>query len=275
MIRLLTSDDISEVHAYLERNYMETVLLSGNLERCGIENDRIRRRSGDYYGYFADGRLRGLMAFYNLGSVVPHFETTGAVSAFAEIMRQRRFEVLAGMKSLVEPLCLALNQNKRVMDYEDSYYLVNYDAKPYVLSSSLQIVDVDNVDPTLACTFIVEAYRQGFKRRFNRELAAKLIDDRNPKEEIVLLLAGGVPKAQAMIQVVTGRVNQIGGVYTSECSRGQGYCKALVSELCLRSQANGQVPVLMVRKDNFPAVKAYTSIGFTYFGEYLVAKFAL
>ncbi len=275
MIKLLTSGDISAVNAYLERNYMETALLSGNLDRCGIENDRMSRRSGDYYGYFDGGRLQGILAFFNLGSVFPHFEVPGAVSGFADIMRLRRFEVLAGMKRIVEPLCQALDQDKKILAYEESYYLVNYELKPYVLSYPRQIADVDTVDPALALTFIVEAYRQGFYRRFNRELAAKLIENSSPGEEFVFLMSEDVPKAQAAIQVAASRVNQIGGVYTSESSRGQGYCKALVSELCRRSKVDGKVPVLMVRKENIPAVRAYEAIGFTYFGDYLIVKFAV
>lgn len=271
MIRLLTGGDIHAANIYLERNYLETVSLRGNLDHCGIENDHMSRRSGDYYGYFAAGQLRGVLAFFNLGSVIPHFEVPEAVSEFASIMRLRRWKVLAGVKRVVEPLCQA--QAKPVLDYEDSYYLANYDMKPKTLPAPLSIADVERLDRTLALRFIVEAYRQGFKRRFNQELAAKLIGDRSPEEAIVFLLSDGVPQALAMVQVVTGRVHQIGGVYTSAGSRGRGYCQALVSALCRRSKAYGKVPVLMVRQDNIPAVRAYESIGFTYVTDYVVAKF--
>lgn len=273
MIRLLTGDDNSTVKAYLERNYMETVFLSSNIARCGIENDRISRRCGDYYGYFAAGKLQGILAFFNLGSVVPHYEAAAAVNGFVEIMRLRRFEVVAGMKRIVEPLCQTLASYKKVLDCEDSYYLVNHDIKPYALPRSCQIVDVEAMDRSAALKFVVEAYRQGFKRRFNQELAAKLIEDRGSEEAFIFLMADGVPVAQAIIQVATKRINQIGGVYTSEHSRGKGYCKALITELCHRIQKNGKSPTLMVRKDNIHAVKAYQTIGFTFFDQYLVVKF--
>ncbi|TWH47843.1 GNAT family N-acetyltransferase [Sporomusa sp. KB1] len=275
MIRLLTGDDNPEVKAYLERNYMETALLSGNLARCGIDNDRMSRRAGDYYGYFSAGRLEGILAFFNLGNVVPHFEAAKAIGSFIEIMRQRRFEVLVGMKRLVEPLCLALAPYKKVRDCENSYYLVNHEIRPYSLDCVHQIAAVEAVDREMALTFIVEAYRQGFKRRFNQELAVKLIEDRGPEETLLFLLINKMPVAQAIIQVATGRINQIGGVYTSEHSRGKGYCKALVAELCGQIHAAGKIPTLMVRKDNSPAVRAYQALGFAYYDEYLIVKFAV
>ncbi|MDF2569918.1 MAG: FR47-like protein [Sporomusa sp.] len=275
MIRLLTGGDTPEVKEYLERNYMDTVFLNGNFQRCGLDNDKTSRRSGDYYGYFESGRLKAILTFFNLGSVIPHFESPGAVSGFVEIMRKRKFEVLAGVKHVIEPLKQALGHYKKILSCEDSYYFVNRDIKPYSFPCIGQITDARAVDRIAALGFVVEAYRQGFVRRFNKELAAKLIDDRGPEEDYIFLLVGGVPKAQAVIQVATGRINQIGGVYTSEGNRGNGYCKVLVAELCRRIQGYGKTPVLMVRKDNIPAIKAYQSIGFTYADDYLVVKFLI
>ncbi|HWR42988.1 GNAT family N-acetyltransferase [Sporomusa sp.] len=275
MIRLLTGGDICEVKAYLERNHMETVFINGNIDRCGIDNDRTSRRCGDYYGYFECGRLAGILTFFNLGSVIPHFESPGAVNGFVEIMRQRRFEVLAGMKWVVEPLNQALSQYKKISGYEDSYYFINREIKSQPLPRAGQITDAGEADRAAALGFVVEAYRQGFMRRFNRELAARLIDDRGPEEDLIFLLVDGVPKAQAIIQVTTNRINQIGGVYTSESDRGKGYCKVLVAELCRRIQGYGKTPMLMVRKDNAPAVKAYQSIGFTHYNDYLIVKYSI
>ncbi|SDF56538.1 GNAT family N-acetyltransferase [Sporomusa acidovorans] len=275
MIRLLTSDDLPAVDAYLERNYMETAFLSGNLSRYGIENDRLSRRTGDYYGFFANSELQGMLTFYNLGSVVPHFETTAAIRDFVMLLRQRKFEVLVGMKKIVEPLSLALNQYKQIQDRDDSYYFVNYAGKPFSLPDAHQIADVETIRQSLALNFVVEAYREGFKRRFNSELAARLIEDRGQEEAFIFLLVDGMPAAQAMIQVTTGRIGQIGGVYTSESSRGKGYCKALVAELCRRIYSLGKIPTLMVRKDNSPAIRAYQALGFTYYDEYLIVKYII
>lgn len=273
MIRLLTNCDTSEVNVYLERNYMETVLFTGNIARCGITNDGVNRRAGDYYGYFSEGRLQGILAFYNLGNVTVHFEAEAAIASFAEIIKQRRFEMLVGLKKMVEPLCLALKPAKSVLGCEESYFFVNHSRKPYALTFAHQIADVEAVDQSIALSFIVEAYRQGFRRRFNQELAVKLINEREIAEAFVFLLIDKVPVAQAGIQVVTGRIAQIGGVYTNEHHRGKGYCKALVAELCRRIHTVGKIPTLMVKKNNTPAIRAYLSLGFTYGDEYQIAKF--
>ncbi len=274
MIRLLTDEDKVTVEAYLERHAVETVLLASNVRRYGIENDRLSRRSGDYYGYFAGSQLRGILALYNLGSVVPHFDEPAAVQDFAGIMAARRFQVMAGMKQVVEPLDHALYPHKLAQVYEDSYCLINQDSsKPAAAERPYRVVEAADLDRSMALGFIVEAYRLGFQRRFNRELAAKLLDDRGSEEDFVFLVADGEPQAQAMIQAVTDRVTQIAGVYTNERSRCQGYCKEVVAELCRRSRVYGKTPTLMVRKDNLPAIRAYRDIGFTYYGDYLVIKY--
>lgn len=275
MIRLLTNDDESEVKCYLDRNYMETAIISGNLEKSRIYNDRITRYCGDYYGYFDEGRLKGVAAFYNVGIVIPHFESTAAAPGFIEIMRRRKFEVVAGLKRIVEPLHRVLAQHKKVSAYEDSWCLINKGFTPHILKSSITIVEARSFDQSAAVNFIVEAYRQGFNRRFNSELAVKMLADCGPEEDFIFLLDNGIPKAQAIIQVATRRICQIGGVYTTEECRSKGYCKALVSELCRRIYVYGKTPALMVRKDNIPAVKAYQSIGFAYFSDYLVVKFKI
>lgn len=275
MLRLLTGGDIAAVRSYLERNYLESVVLDGNITRYGLDNNRIDRRCGDYYGYFQAGLLQGIVAFYNLGSVIPHFESPGAVPAFGEILRQRRFEVLAGMKRVVEPLNLVLRGYKRVLDYEDSDFLLNRENKLPAALAPLELAHAGEIERPAALRFVVEAYRQGFRRRFNYELAAKLIAERGPEEDFIFLLEDGAPKAQAMIQVTTNRVSQIGGVYTSASSRQQGFCKILVAELCRRIQKAGKIPVLTVRKDNSPAGKAYQAIGFAHYDDYLVIKYGV
>ena len=273
MIRLLTEEDKVTVEAYLERYAVETVLLASNVRRYGIENDRLSRRSGDYYGYFAGSQLRGILALYNLGSVIPHFDEPAAAQHFARIMAARRFEVMAGMKQVVEPLERALYPHKLAQMYEESYCLINQANKPGSAERPYRVVDAADIDRSKALDFIVEAYRLGFQRRFNRELAAKLLDDRGCEEDFVFRTADGEPQAQAMIQAVTDQVTQIAGVYTNERSRCQGYCKEVVAELCRRSRIYGKMPTLMVRKDNFPAIRAYRDIGFTYYGDYLVVKY--
>ncbi|WP_371380683.1 GNAT family N-acetyltransferase [Sporomusa aerivorans] len=274
MIKRLTNGDSAAVWTYLEQHTVETVLLASNISRCGLENDRMSRRAGDYYGFFSGNRLQGLLAFYNLGSVVPHFETPAAILGFAELIGQRRFEVMAGMKRVVTPLDQALRKHKKAQYYENSYYLVNHNQKLYK-ERLLPVVAATDISRSQALKFVVEAYRQGFKRRFNLELAARLLDDRGPEEDFVFLLDDGVPKAQAMIQSVTRSVTQIAGVYTSEHSRGRGYCKMIVSELCRRSQLYGKTPTLMVRQDNVTAVRAYQAIGFTHYSDYLLVKYEI
>lgn len=273
VIRLLTGHDLAAVRAYLDCNDKETVQVAGNIAKWGIDNNKSSRRSGDYYGYFADGSLAGLLVCYNLGSVLLHSETTAAMAPFAEVLAQRRFEVLAGLTKTIRPLCRLLETDKQVLGYEDSFLLENHEPQPVVLPASCRIAGIEAVARQTALTFIVEAYRQGFGRRFNHEMAGKLLDERGGDEPFLFVLEQGFPQAQAIMQVSAGRVSQIGGVYTAPASRGKRYCQAVVAELCRQSLAAGRTPTLMVRQGNQAAIRAYQAIGFTYQEDYLVVKF--
>ena len=78
--------------------------------------------------------------------------------------------------------------------------------------------------------------------------------------------------SHAKIQAYTNTIGQVGAVYTEEEERGKGYGKAVVSEICRRIIARNKIPTLIVRKNNVPAVKAYTALGFEKFDDYLLIK---
>lgn len=273
-MRLLTKADKEDVLNYLERNHMETTFLIGNVLEFGLENDNSMRRCGDYYGYFEEDNLRGILPFYNLGSSIPHFETENAITYFVEIMREREFEVLLGMANVVTPIYDKLKDHKVTENYSDDSYFINNDFKPYVLENVI-IKDDKSLDIEEATKFLVETRKKGFGDETTREEAKKMIAQGLPEEDRVFVIKDGKTVAHAVVQATTSRINQIGGVYTSEEYRGNGYCKAVVSELCERIIKRGKIPTLMVRKNNTPAVRAYTALGFKYYTDYLIITFKL
>ncbi|HWR38769.1 MAG TPA: GNAT family N-acetyltransferase [Patescibacteria group bacterium] len=270
MIRVLVNDDQALVAEYLERNHIETTFLYGNITQFGLNNNRLYRRCGDYYGYFDGPVLQGILAFYNLGSVIPHFETDKAIPHFAALMRRRNFDSLLGMRRIIQPLyeLLLEDKDKEVVNYSESGYYLNQEFHPHFVEKS-EFVDVEKMEPAAASRFIVRANRHGFKRDVSSEVH-KIIRERAPEEEFVLMKINGKIVGQAQVQTFTTRINQIGAVYTVEEERGRGYCKALVSELCRRILERDKIPALMVRNDNLPAVRAYTALGFARYDDYLL-----
>lgn len=272
MIRLLSEKDRLVIVDYLERNHIECTFLIGNVENFGIENDKAQRRGADYYGYFEDSDLKGILPFYNLGSCIPHFESKGAVTGFINIMRDRSFTYLLGMSSFVGPLYEGLREYKKVSEYSDDSYFVNNHFKPFCLDG-VEITDASKLKLDDVLSFMLEARIKGFDDKSSIEDVRKTLTQRAEDEDFIFLARDGRIAAQACIQTTTSRINQIGGVYTTETERGKGYCKAVVSELCSRIAARGKIPTLMVRKNNTPAVKAYTSLGFEYYGDYNIITF--
>ncbi|WP_291561459.1 MULTISPECIES: GNAT family N-acetyltransferase [unclassified Clostridium] len=68
-------------------------------------------------------------------------------------------------------------------------------------------------------------------------------------------------------------MSQIGGVFTLPEVRGNGYAKAMVSKICDNIIAREKIPTLMVSNANVPAVKAYKSLGFDFYDDYLMVEF--
>lgn len=271
-VKVLTQKDKGLVLDYLERNHIETTFLIGNVNEYGLDNNKDLRRCGDYYGYFEEDELKGVLPIYNLGSCIPHFEAPGAVPYFSEIMKEREFGYLLGMSSVVDPLYEAIKDYKVVNENSDDSYFVNNDFKPFVIDG-LDIEDYSLVDKDKADEFIMDSRNRGFNESVTREQAARSIANRPPEEDVILELKDGECVALALIQTTTSKISQIGGVYTSVEHRGKGYCKAVVSELCRRIIERGKIPTLMVKKANTPAVKAYTALGFKHYADYRIISF--
>lgn len=271
MIRLLTQRDIDEVMKYLKRNHIEVTFQIGNIKEFGLENDRDKKRCGDYYGYFEDGRLKGILPFYNLGSCIPHYESPNAIMEFANIMNISRFQFLLGMEKIIKPIYDKL-ENKKIHSYESCSYFVNKNFTPFTLED-VEIENARDIPLNKAVEYALEAGLKGFGREIPYDVEAKSIMQESVEEDYVFLIKDDKIVAQANIQTTTDEINQIGGVYTSEEERGKGYCKAVVSEICKRITARGKIPTLMVVKKNTPAVKAYSALGFKHYDDYLLIEF--
>jgi uncharacterized protein len=272
MIRLLNNNHREIVMEYLERNHIETTFLIGNVISFGLENDKNLRRGADYFGYFEDEALRGILAFYNLGSCIPHYESKPAIPLFSALMKERSFSYLLGMEHIVKPLYEEIKEWKELEEYSEDAYYINNNFKPFSLKG-VEILDGKSLPLEELEDFIMEAYKDGFRAVRTREEIAKLLKERSADEDFLFLVKDGEIRAQANVQTYTSKINQIGGVFTLRDERGKGYCKAVVSEICKRIIGRGKTPALMVRKNNTPAVKAYEALGFEYYCEYLIINF--
>jgi ribosomal protein S18 acetylase RimI-like enzyme len=275
MVRLLTEQDRAQVMQYLQRESFGGTFLESNVLGFGLKNHQEQRKCGDYYGYFSNRELVGILPFYNMGSCIPVFEVEQEVIAsFADIMKERQFKVLIGMKKFIKPLHEAILSEKEIVSYQDNSYFINEHFTPLTLENTA-FADAGEIDKNEAVEFIRKAYREGFYEEYTPEDARKMVEQRGTEEEYLFLFVGGKIVAQAYIQAVTDKINQIGGVFTLEAERNKGYGKAIVSELCRRIISRNKMPTLSARKNNTPAVKAYGALGFSQHDDYLIVKYKI
>lgn len=272
MIRLLTQADKKMILEYLERNEIETSFLYANIIEFGVDNIRDIRRCADYYGFFHEGALKGILPFYNLGSCIPHYEVDGAVPLFAGLMKDKKFEFLLGMQKFIKPLYEEIKTHKEIKEYDESSYFINSNFKPFILDG-IEFINADELSSEDVVDFILDGRINGFNQFATREDMRKTLIQKGEEEEFIIAEKDDKMVAQACVQTYTPQINQIGGVYTIKDERGKGYCKAIVSEMCGRIIAKGKIPTLSVKKNNIPAVKAYTALGFEHYDDYLIVRF--
>lgn len=271
MLRQLNEWDRPVLFDYLQRNEEETAFLIGNALQCGIMNRSNILRCGDYFGYFEGNVLRGVIAFYNLGTCIPHYESAGAVPYFSRLMVMKSYGMLIGKDQIIRPLFEAIRHYKSLRELEECSYCVNNDFKPFKLEG-VEFLDVSRDNDLNILSFVRKAYLRGFGAERTIESTRLLLSQRSEEEEFIILSKDNIMLAQACIQTFTDSTNQIGAVYTLEEERGKGYAKAVVSELCERIISKGKLPTLIVNKCNAPALNAYKALGFEHRDDYLIIR---
>jgi RimJ/RimL family protein N-acetyltransferase len=266
LVRVLTDKDKNMVLSYLYRHNIETSLLTENVITFGLNNNKNNKSSGNYYGYFEENEMKGILPFYNYGGCLPHYESTKAIKEFAEIMANSKVDTLMGMEYIVEPLFILMREIKELQFYAQTDYLINENFKPFVLED-VEFVKGNELPSKMTSLFIKKALEEGFKLSNSDE-------DTSMKDNFIFLIKDDEIKAQASIQTNTDKLAHIGSVFTISSERNKGYCKAVVSEVCKRIEAIGKLPALLVRKNNTPAINAYKALGFTHYDNYLFINFA-
>lgn len=271
MLRQLNEWDRPAILDYLQRNEEEAAFIIGNFLQCGILNRSNILRCGDYFGYFEGNSLKGIIAFYNMGNCIPHYESEGAIPYFSQLMIMRRYSMIIGREQIIKPLFDVFRHYKSIRELEECSYCVNINFKPFRLEG-VEFIDVarDSAEDILG--FVRKAYLRGFGAERSIEGTRLLLSQKSEEEEFIILSMEKKMLAQACIQTFTDSTDQIGAVYTLEEERGKGYAKAVVSELCERIIRKGKLPTLIVNKQNVSALSAYKAIGFEHRDDYLIIR---
>ena len=269
MLRLLNESDWDIILEYIRRHEMETTFFYSNIQAYGVENRFNIGRSGDYIGNFEEGHLTGVIAFYNLGSCVPHYESQESMDVFIWMMKQRQFRYLLGTARIIQPLLEKLEIEKDFDDVIEGGYYINNNFVDFYIDDA-EFIDATEMDENVASEFIVEAYNRGFNQTKSKEEALRMIRESSDEEAVVFMRKNGVVVAQGCIHAVTDCVGQIGSIYTEPTVRGLGYGKAVCAELCRRVLAMDRTPTFMLKNDSAPVASAYRALGFEKYDDYYI-----
>jgi len=260
MLRRLNCSDRNRVLQYILDHEIELVMVYGNVLVFGLENQPGIRRCADYYGYFEGDELKGFIAFYNLGSCIPHYSDDRAIPEFAELMKMKQFEVVLGMKPIVQPIVDALTPVKPFKTIDEEMYMTNPQHRPYA-NDRFTITEA-NADDDIQLAFFAQVSIECFNDQTTPEKEREIIRQKPRDEEFLVACLEGKPVAQAIVHGYTPNYGQIGAVATLPAYRGMGAAKTVVSRICDCIIGKNRIPALFVRKSNTPAVKVYQSLGF-------------
>lgn len=268
MLKLLDCSYREIVLDYILAHEIELVMIYGNVLAFGLKNHPEIKRCADYYGYFEGEKLKGFIAFYNLGSCIPHYSDPRAIAEFVELMKTRSFEVVIGMHHIVKPIMDQLQSSKPCKGIDEEMYMVNEDFKPYS-NQDFTVRSIDAKDER-DMNFCARIRRECFDEKATPEEQREFIRQKPNDEEFLLACHKGEPIAQAIVHGYTPHYAQIGAVGTLPEHRSKGASKAVVSRICQCIVNKKRIPSLMVRKNNAPAVKVYETLGFKNYDDYLM-----
>ncbi|WP_432665748.1 GNAT family N-acetyltransferase [Wukongibacter baidiensis] len=272
--KLLKNQDINIVMDYLEKNHIESTFIIGNIEKYGLENNKLQKRNGDYYGYFNDGGLRGVFSFTNMGSFICHYEDDRILNKIVLLKAVKKYKPkhIFGVKKMIEPLWKKLERTFEWYSYDDCNYMILSGENFQDFPVDNEIVKAKDFDFFKTVDFLIEVEKAFDRKPKTVNELKNSVYERIGEEEYLYLLDKDKVVAQAVIKTTTSKINQIEGVYTLPAYRGNGYAKAIVSKLCKNIIEKGKTPALIVSKTNEPAKNAYEKIGFEYYDDYIMAE---
>jgi predicted GNAT family acetyltransferase len=263
--RLLLRNDAEKLTAFLMADEAANTFMLGNLLYFGVENDRRSLRCGEYWGYFEDGALLGVAAYFNNSQCMVYLTDDIVARQMATDIADGSVRLVLGCDRCVRPLMLFLrNRQYRVSARSQLFMELSGGTSAVERTEGCEFEDARALlDRRPVQDFVMRCMREGFGFSVNRGTVRRLLREKTGEEHYLLLRAGGKYVAQAHIQARTPGFCQIGGVCTLPEERRKGYARAVVVRLMgLIAQDGGRRACLVVNCDNAAARRMYEELGF-------------
>jgi predicted GNAT family acetyltransferase len=276
-VRQLVPGDEAALEAFLEPRLAFSMLLLGNLRRSGLENASLPFH-GLYVAALENGEITAVVAHYWNGNLVLQAPRHTAELVQAALHTSGRpFKGMLGPDEQARDARRALSMPVEQVQLDSREYLYNLplsDLRPPELLASggahtrrAAATDLEQL-AAWRMAYNHEAVgdeetpenRQGSRRQVERLIA---------DQRLWVLEIDGRLSAMTGFNADIGEAVQVGGVYTPPELRGRGYARAVVAASLLDARSDGaHTAILFTQHDNYPAQKAYLSLGFQYLGDY-------
>lgn len=276
-IRILRPGDEPVLEAFLRPRVESSMFLLSNLRVAGLR-DGGRPLEGTYVAAFQDREIVAVAASYWNGNLVLQApvhvpEVVQAVVSAAG----RRVQGLIGPSEQVGAAWQVLGIDPRAAqwDEEEKLYTLALDdlaVPPALAEGRVSARRMERRDLELMTAWRVSMQIESLNEEDSprlRENTRATVERGLNRGEIWLLEVDGRPVSTTAFNASLAEAVQVGGVWTPPELRSRGYARAVVAASLLDARARGVGrAVLFTGRENWPAQKAYESLGFRHVGDY-------
>ncbi len=281
--RILTPNDRPALERHLASTADTALLMQSNLAQAGLDDDGLPHQ-GTYVGAFDGETLVGCLGHFWNGNVLVQSEIgIGTMLGHVVSLGKRKVAGVLGPLSQVEESLAILRPRLGLPRIAEFELLFAVDRAQLTLPPSLARGDIScrragEADRALLRGWRRDALRDdGRLREGDSETGARAdaeIDELLASGRVWLAESGGKPVSMATIIGLAGDRAMIGGVWTPEGERNQGYARSVVAGALDALGREGVVRgVLFTGRANQAAQAAYKAIGFEQIGRYGRAHF--
>jgi len=281
--RILTHEDRPALERHLASTADTALLMMSNLALAGFDDNDLQYQ-GTYVGAFDGETLVGCLGHFSNGNVLVQSELgIGNMLGHVVSLGKRKVAGVLGPLAQVEESLAILRPRLGLPRIAEFELLFAVDRQHLALPSSLARGDITCRRATDADRAMLHGWRwdalrhDGRLREGDAETAQRSdaeIDELLATGRVWLAESNGKPVSMATIIGLAGGRAMIGGVWTPEGERNQGYARSVVAGALDALGREGVVRgVLFTGRANQAAQAAYKAIGFEQIGRYGRAHF--
>jgi uncharacterized protein len=285
-MRKLHPQDFNILDAFLVPLSDTSMFIRSNVRQGGVTLNPEKEFSANYYGYFEDEQLHGVLAFCWNGMILCQVPEIAHLSQFVPVVTEQLSQF--SLHGILGPTDQVLYILKILMDMEiisedqitmnlpeTTYGLLLKDLKiPSILENGeVHCRLIRPEDMSILISWRIAYIKEAFPRAIDETQVYQETLSFMEHETAFVLEVDGKIVSRADFNAILPDIVQIGGVWTPPDLRSQGYARAVVSGALLEAKHRGIERATLFTK-NPAAMRAYESLGFKAQGTYHILLLA-